>query len=113
VGAVGQGCEPASLVAGDPGVDALAGHAEALRDLCHLPAVLDQRQDGLIALLHDAQLHQHRPPPSLDGRCQASAGATVNDHPEPPSRITRSSVKRQVTPEWISTVPPAVSGFRT
>jgi len=32
-------------------------------------------------------------------RCQASAGATVKDQPDPVSRISRSSVKDQVTPE--------------
>src|SRR5918996_5583344 len=31
--------------------------------------------------------------------CQASAGVTVKDHPEPVSGISRSSVKHQVTPE--------------
>jgi hypothetical protein len=31
-------------------------------------------------------------------RCQASAGATVNDQPEPVSRMSRNSVKHQVTP---------------
>ena len=56
------------------------------------------------------KLHQHGPPPlSLDpgpspgerrgGRCQASPGATVKDQPKPPSRISRGSVKHQVTPE--------------
>lgn len=30
----------------------------------------------------DIQLHQHRPPPSRDVQCQASAGATVKDQPE-------------------------------
>jgi hypothetical protein len=32
------------------------------------------------------------------GRCQASAGATVKDQPEPVSTISRNSVKDQVTP---------------
>src|SRR5512132_4071453 len=37
--------------------------------------------------------------PRRDGRCQASAGATVKDQPEPMSWISRNSVKDQVTPE--------------
>jgi hypothetical protein len=31
--------------------------------------------------------------------CQASAGATVKDHPKPASKISRSHVQDRVTPE--------------
>jgi hypothetical protein len=99
VGTVGEGCQPACLVAGDPGVDGLPRHSETIGDLDNLPAILDHRQHRLVPLLHDAELHQHGPPPERDGRCQASAEATVNDQPEPVSRISRNSVKDQVTPE--------------
>ncbi len=99
MGAVDQGREPAVLVAGDPCVDALAGHTEALSHLGHLPAILHHREHRLIPLFHDAQLHQHRPPPRRDERCQASAGATVKHQPDPVSRINRNSDRAQVTPE--------------
>ena len=99
VGSVGERGKTAALVPDDPGVDALPGDAEALGDLGDLPPVLDHRQHGLVPLLHDAELHQHGPPPERDGRCQASAGATVKDQAEPVSRISRNSVKHQVTPE--------------
>ncbi len=109
VGPVGQGGQTCLLVAGDPGMHALARDPQALCDLGDLPPVLHDGQDGLVPLLHDRQLHQHGPPPCLDrgprqedgedGRCQASAGATVKDQPEPVSRISRNSVKHQVTPE--------------
>jgi hypothetical protein len=97
MGVVGQGGQAALFVSGDPGVDALPGHAEPGGNLGDLPPV--HGQDCLIALLHDAELHQHGPPPARDGRCQASAGATVKDQPEPVSTISRNSVKHQVTPE--------------
>jgi hypothetical protein len=99
VGAIDQAREATDLVAGDPCVDALTGHPEALSDLGDLPAILHHRQDRLIPLFHDTQLHQHRPPPREMRRCQASAGATVKDQPEPVSRINRNSVNHQVTPE--------------
>jgi len=35
------------------------------------------RQHRLVPLLHDAELHQHGPPPARDGRCQASAEVCV------------------------------------
>jgi hypothetical protein len=36
---------------------------------------------------------------SEDDRCQGSTEATVKDHPDQVSRISRIRVKRQVTPE--------------
>jgi len=39
------------------------------------------------------------PPLDRDGRCQASAGATVKHQPNTVSRISRTRVKHQVTPE--------------
>jgi len=77
----------------------------AAGDLRHLPAVLHDREHRPIPLFHDAELHQHGPPPARhgsgqgDGTCQRSAGATVKDQPEQASRISRIGVKRQVTPE--------------
>ena len=105
---VGERGEPARLIAYDRRVHALSRHAEACGNLGDLPAVLHHGQNGLVPLLHDRQLHQHGPPPCLDRgaeartrasrTCQASAGATVNDQPDPVSRINRNSVKDQVTP---------------
>jgi hypothetical protein len=42
------------LIARDPVVDALTGHAQTPGDLGHLPAVLHDGQHRLIPLLHDA-----------------------------------------------------------
>jgi len=124
VGTVGQRGQTTTLVAGDPGVDALAGHPEPSGDLDHLPAVLHHREHRLVPLFHDAELHEHGPPPprpgprqgeGREGRRQASPGATVNDQPDPTSTISRSGVKAQVTPERSASpgtrhfvVPPAV-----
>jgi hypothetical protein len=106
---IGERDEAALLVAGDPVVDRLARHPEALGDLDHLPAILHDRENGLVPLLHDAELHQHRPTSlprtgagRADGpmdRCQASAGATVKDQPELVSNMSRSSVNHEVVPE--------------
>ena len=90
VGVVGQGGEAAGLVAGDPRVDALAGHAEVPGYLDHLPTVLHHREHGLIPLFHDTQLHQHGPTSSGDEEVssisrshrQGSAGTGVKDQPE-------------------------------
>ena len=60
---VGQSSQTSLLVADDPGVDRLPGDAQALGDLGDLPAVLGYRQHRLVPLLHDRQLHQHRPTP--------------------------------------------------
>ena len=59
VGTVGERREAALLVAGDPGVDALARDAEAPGHLGDLPAVLHDREHRLVPLLHEAELHQH------------------------------------------------------
>ena len=96
---VGKRWQAALLVAGDPCVHRLAGDAKPLGDLGGLPSVLHDRQDGLVPLLHDRQFHQHGPPPDRDGRCQASAEATVKDQPNTVSSISRTRVKHQVTPE--------------
>lgn len=59
----------------------------------------------LVPLFHDAESTSMahllvRPPPRQgDGKCQGSPGATLNDQPKPPSRISRKSVKGQATPE--------------
>jgi len=63
MGVVGERCQPTFLVASDPGVDGLARDAHAASDLDHPPAVLDHREHRLIPLFHDAELHQHGPPP--------------------------------------------------
>jgi hypothetical protein len=57
VGAICQRGKSTGFVARYPSVDGLTSHAETLRDFGHLPAVLDDGHDRLIALLHDAQLH--------------------------------------------------------
>jgi hypothetical protein len=81
------------FIPGDPIVHALASDPESLRDLGDLPAVLHHGHDRLIALLHDAELHQH-PSTSLgressepgDERCQTS--------PETVSKISRIRCQR-------------------
>lgn len=87
--AVGQGCHPALEVAADPFVHGLASDPVAGRHLDDRQVVADDLVHGFIALVHDAELHEHSPePPPLDGRgegwaavspirriCRASAGA--------------------------------------
>jgi hypothetical protein len=59
VRAIGQSRQTSLLVPRDPGVHALARDAKTSGDLRDLPAVLHDRQHGLVPLLHDAQLHEH------------------------------------------------------
>ena len=54
MGTIGERGETAGLVASDPAVDALARDAQSVSHLGDLPAVLHDREHGLIALLHDA-----------------------------------------------------------
>jgi hypothetical protein len=83
--AVRQRKKAAVFVAGDPVVDALAGDAETPSDLADLPAVLHHGHHCLIALFHDAELHQHLAPPPRptspsepgDERCQTSPETPV------------------------------------
>jgi hypothetical protein len=95
---IGESGETARLVAGDPLVHRLARHAEPSGDLGDLPAVLDHSHDRLIALLHDAQLHEvhRRPPAPRDRSLRRPRG--VNDQPEPPSTISRNTCKRSAGP---------------
>jgi hypothetical protein len=104
VRAVRKHGEPSLLVAGDPGMNALARHAQAPGDLAHLLAVLHDGEYRLIPLLHDAELHQHGgPTPSrqIEARmtCQGSAGVTVKGQPNQVGTISRNGVKPKVTPE--------------
>jgi hypothetical protein len=104
----GPGPPPRS---GRSSLDGLAGHSESTCDLGDLPPVLHHREQRLVPLLHDRQLHQHRPTSSsLDegARPREKPGTTtVKDQPEPPvkdqaeqvSTISRSRVQDQVTPE--------------
>jgi hypothetical protein len=71
-------------------------------------AVLDDREDGLISLLHDAELHQHEPTSlprwgrdkdSGQPSRQASTEVTVDDQGKPVSTVSRRHVKDQVTAE--------------
>jgi hypothetical protein len=55
------------------------------RDLHHRNSIADHREDRLIPLLHDTQLHQH-------------ARECVADQAEPASPIRRSHVTRQAKP---------------
>jgi hypothetical protein len=48
-------------VATQPGVHRLAGHPVTLGDLNNRGAAGDDLHDGVITLLHDAQLHEHQP----------------------------------------------------
>jgi hypothetical protein len=90
VGVVGQRGQSALLVARDPGVDGLARDAHAPGELDHPPAVLHHREHRLIPLFHDAELHQHGPPPETRRAAssitrshrQGSAEARVVDQPE-------------------------------
>ena len=63
VRSVGESTETAGLVARDPGVDALTRDPEAPGNLRDLPTILHDRQHRLVPLFHDAELHQHGPPP--------------------------------------------------
>lgn len=42
-------------------MDDLTGNPVALSDLCHLEPILENFHDCLVALFHDAQLHEHCP----------------------------------------------------
>jgi len=108
---VGEGRETALLVSGDPRVDALPRHAEAPGDLGDPPSVLHDRQHGLVPLLHDAELHEHGPPPDRDGQVssisrshrQGSAGAGGKDQPElrqGSGDAGMSSITRNTTGRW-------------
>jgi len=96
---VRQRGETALLVTRDPVVDALAGHAEPAGDLDDPPSVLHDREHRLVPLFHDAELHQHGPPPPRLGprtrrrarwalssitrsHRQRSAGSDVKDQPD-------------------------------
>jgi hypothetical protein len=63
VGPVGEPPQPVVTVATDPGVHGLAGHAVAGGDLNHRCSGGQDLHDGVIALLHEAQLHEHQPRP--------------------------------------------------
>jgi len=71
VGAVGEGCQAATFVAGDPGVDALAGPPEAASRFDHPPSILDQREHYLVALFNDTQT-----PPARSDLLLARRGRT-------------------------------------
>lgn len=47
----------ASVVSRDPPMDRVTRDAEMLSDLRDLPAILEDRHDCLIALIHDTDLH--------------------------------------------------------
>jgi iron complex transport system substrate-binding protein len=95
VRSVGEGGKASGLVAGDPLVHRLAGHTEALGHFGDLPAVLDHGHDRLVALLHDAQLHEvHRATSCSEGTLSFRRPRGVNDQAEPPSTISRNTCKR-------------------
>jgi hypothetical protein len=70
MGAVGQGVQTALLVATQPTMDCLSGHAVALGYLNHHVSVAEHLHDGVVALLDHAELQQHRsrPPPPIRQR---------------------------------------------
>ena len=97
VAPVDQRTDPVAPISPDPGMHALAGHPITLGHLGDRDRGLENLHDCLVALLHDAQLHQHRSPPlpstnqtvrvQPEEKCQASSGARV------------SSIKRNPTPD--------------
>jgi hypothetical protein len=100
VGSIRERGESSRLIARDPVVDALARDAQTPGHFGHLPAVLHDGQHRLIPLFHDAQLHQHGPPP-----CPIEVGTRmtrVKDQPKPPSRINR--IRCQPSTESVSNV---------
>jgi hypothetical protein len=86
VGPVGQTREPLILVAAQPPMHRLAGHAEAARHLHDWDPIADHREHRLIPLFHHTQLHQH-------------ARECVADQAEPASPISRSHVTPQPEPK--------------
>ena len=97
VAPVDQRTDPVAPISPDPGMHALAGHPITLGHLGDRDLGLENLHDCLVALLHDAQLHQHRLPPlpstnqtvrvQPEEKCQASSGARV------------SSIKRNPAPD--------------
>ena len=88
VAPVDQRTDPVAAISPDPGMHALAGHPITLGHLGDRDLGLENLHDCLVALLHDAQLHQHRSPPlpstnqtvrvQPEEKCQASSGARVS-----------------------------------
>ncbi len=58
--------QPAVAVTADPLVHRLTGHPVALGDLDDRDATGQGLHHGVIALLHNAQLHEHQPRPLPD-----------------------------------------------
>lgn len=91
--AIGQPSQPLGRVLPQPAVHRLARHPIAASDVGHRRPVVEDLQHRLIALLHHAQLHEHRrPPPRPRARssprrrrwqCQPRTGATVAQVPGP------------------------------
>ena len=54
---IGQGQHTAVVVPGDPPVNRLTRNTEMFGNLRDLPAILEDRHDCLIALIHDTDLH--------------------------------------------------------
>ena len=74
---------------------ALAGHPEPRRHLDDRHAVVEDLENGLIALLHKPQLHQHDNTPrveNLDQEAQPVSQPRVTRLPEPPSPNYRNRV---------------------
>jgi hypothetical protein len=96
VGPIDQRPDPVAAISPDPGMHALAGHPITLGHLGHRDPGLENLHDCLVALLHDAQLHQHRSPPlpstnqtvrvQPEEKCQASSGARVSSIKRNPTR---------------------------
>ena len=87
VGMVSQPGQPVAFIAAQPAVHRLTGHPIAAGHLGDRRTGYDLH-DGVIALLHDAQLHEHGPATPYrerrhgeacpSGRCQASGEANVS-----------------------------------
>jgi hypothetical protein len=85
---VGQPGQPSLLIAAHPGMHRLAGHPVTFGHLNDRQPGLQNLQDGVIALFHDAQLHEHQPrplhatiyrvEPSRERRCHPSGEAGVS-----------------------------------
>ena len=77
MGTIDEPWQTLGFVPAEPPVDGLAGHVEPVRYLHNRNAIADQREQCLVPLLHNTQLHQHV------GECRVSGGASVTHQPEP------------------------------
>src|SRR4051812_36751015 len=101
---INEAGQPVRRVALQPAMHALARHPQPRRHLHDRHAVVEDLENGLIALLHNTQLHQHdatsdrEPRPESTARlpaaCNTTTGATVARVPGPTSPNYRDRAGR-------------------